>query len=79
MGNGRFITYEGTSYLQKITILSDYLATGNIVKAGHHVTSTKPEGNVVVENGGDLRIKASSVTLDTGTRVKLGGKLTISQ
>lgn len=78
-GSGHFITYEGTKYLQNITISSDYLATGNITNAGYDVTSTQPYGNVVVEDGGELRIKANETTLTNGVEVQLGGKLIISK
>lgn len=78
-GSGRFVTYEGTDYLQNITITSDYTATGNSVQAGYDVTSAQPVGNVVVESGGNLHIKANEATLSNGVEVKLGGTLVIEK
>lgn len=78
-GNGRIVTYEGTDYLQNITITTNHTATGSIVKAGYDVTNTKPVGNVVVENGGNLKIKANETTLTNGVEVKLGGTLEVGK
>ena len=39
----------------------------------------KDYGNVVVENGGELRIKANEAILTNGVKVKTGGKLVISK
>ncbi|MBR7154273.1 MAG: hypothetical protein IKD12_03065 [Paludibacteraceae bacterium] len=77
-GDGHFITYEGAEHLQNITISSSYMATGNVVNAGYDVTSDIPYGNVVIEDGGELRIKANETTLTKGVEVKLGGILIIN-
>ena len=43
------------------------------------VTSAKPYGNVTVEDGGELRIKANETILTKDVEVKLGGTLKISK
>ena len=78
-GSGRFVTYKGTDYLQNITITSNYIATGNNVMVGYDVTNTKPVGSVVVNSGGNLRIKANETTLTKDVNVELGGTLEISK
>ena len=78
-GDGRVITYTGTDYIQNIDISSNYLSTGNSVYVGYNVTDTKPEGNVIVENGGELRIKAYETILTAGVEIEFGGKLQISK
>lgn len=79
IGNGHFVTYEGIDYIQHITITSDYLSTGDTIYAGYNVTNSKPEGNVVIENGGNLRIKANKAILTRDVEVKTGGSLIISK
>lgn len=78
-GNGRFVLYSGTSYIQNTIITSDSIATGSVVYAGYDVTNDIQYGNVVVEDGGELRIKANETTLTNGVEVKLGGTLTIEK
>ena len=78
IGDGHFITYEGTDFVQDTTILSDYMATGNAVYVGYDVTTTKPFGKVVIENGGELRVKANTAILKKEVEVKVGGKLIIN-
>ena len=55
------------------------MVTGDNVYAGYDVTSTKPYGNVIVEDGGELRIKANETILTKDVEVKLGGTLKISK
>lgn len=79
IGSGRIITYRGTEYIQNVNILSQYLATGDSVYAGYNVTSTVPVGNVVVESGGDVRIRARETMFTRDVEVKLGGKLDVGR
>ena len=46
---------------------------------GYDVTNTKPVGSVVVNSGGNLRIKANETTLTKDVNVELGGTLEISK
>jgi hypothetical protein len=78
-GNGRFITYYGTDYVQDTIITSNYMATGNNVMVGYDVTNTKPVGSVIVQDGGNLRIMANDVILTRDVEIKQGGTLRISQ
>jgi len=73
------VLYEGIKFVQDTTIISDYLATGDTVYAGYDVTEEKPYGNVIVEDGGELRIKANEAILTKDVEVKLGGTLIISK
>ena len=53
---------EGNEYIQNTSILTDTIVDGNNVFVGYDVTNLKPEGNVIVENGGRLRIKTNETT-----------------
>ena len=76
-GNGQYVFFEGNMFLQDTTILSNHLVTGDSIYAGYDVTQTKPFGNVTVENGAELRIKANETILTKDVEVKLGGKLVL--
>lgn len=78
-GNGHFVTYEGTKYVQDTIITSYYLVTGDTVYAGFDVTMAEPVGDVIVENGGELRIKANETIVTKDVEIKLGGTLIISK
>lgn len=78
-GNGSYVTYNGTLYLQNTVITSDFLATGEIVNVGYDITDDIPYGNVIVEEEGALMIKANETTLENGVHVELGGTLTIEK
>lgn len=78
-GNGHYVLYGGTEFVQDTTIISGYLATGDTVYAGYDVTEEKMYGNVIVEDGGELRIKANETILTKDVEVKLGGTLLISK
>ena len=77
IGDGRFEVYEEIDFVQNITITSDYLVMGDTVYAGYDVTSTKPVGDVKVEDGGSLIIQANEAFLTKDVEVKLGGELKI--
>ena len=64
-------------YIQNITITSDTLVTGNVVYGGFDVTTAEPVGNVIVENGGHLRIRARETILTKDVEVKRGGRLDV--
>lgn len=52
--------------------------SGTSVFVGENVTTTKPIGEVVVEEGGNLRILyTNQVVLDAGFSVEEGGQLQI--
>ena len=69
---------EGNEYIQNTSILTYTIVDGNNVFVGYDVTNLKPEGNVIVENGGRLRIKTNeTTTLTKCVEVKLGGRLLI--
>ena len=53
------------------------MATGDSVYAGYDVTTTQPMGDVVINNGGNFRIKANETVLKNNVEVKLGGTLII--
>lgn len=78
-GDGSILFYEGTEYLQNVNISNDTIVNGYSVLAGYDVTTLKPVGNVIVNSGGKLKIKAINATLEPGVEVKLGGEMLISQ
>lgn len=68
-----------TVYLQNEEYSSGIsIDNANVVLAGEAVTPVKPQGNVIIHSGGELKItNASNVELHSGFEVKLGGKLEI--
>lgn len=79
-GHGSVILYGNDTFIQNEVISTKYLATGNTVKAGYNVTTTKPVGPVTVTNSGKLRIiTPGEVQLGTHFEVQLGGTLEIKE
>lgn len=77
LGDGHIIAYDSLDYIQNVNISIDYRVANASVNAGYDVTTDVPYGNVVVENGGELRINANETTLTKDVEVKLGGTLII--
>lgn len=76
-GDGQILKYVENGYIQNITITSDTLVTGNVVYGGFDVTPAEPVGNVIVEDGGHLRIRARETILTKDVEVKRGGRLDV--
>ena len=77
-GLGTIFNHISTIFIQNETISSQKLVTGMEVKVGRNVTSTKPEGSVIVTNGGSLHIRSDNgVTLDKDVNIQQGGQLII--
>lgn len=72
------IHYDETSgYIQNTNIenYSYYHKSGSIA-VGNHVNPNVTYGDVIVKNGGTLKINATSgVTFDTGFKCEIGGTL----
>lgn len=67
-------------YLQNINIYANKELNGGDIWAGKNVTDNIPIGEVVVKNGGSLKLKHSKkVFLEKGFKVELGGKLSVNK
>ena len=64
--------------IQNETLTSRQVYIGHTIDMGHHVTSTKPQGNAVVASGGDVTLKGGTVRLQPGTVIELGAKLSVN-
>lgn len=78
IGQGAINTYSGNIFIQRITYTNDAYETGITIRAGHHVTTQKKFGNVIIENGANVIFDSEDdATLEPGTEVKAGGSLIV--
>lgn len=71
--------YISTNYVQNKSIKRRTLTSSSPIVIGNNVTTEKPSGNVVIEDGGILQIKQNSeVSIPNGFECKLGGQLIIN-
>ena len=67
-------------YLQNKSIYSNEEYAGETIEAGRNVTNKVQVGDVIVKNGGSLKLKHQrKTTLDKGFKVEIGGKLSINK
>ena len=65
-------------YIQDETFEDDVIIDANCVDAGHDVTTEKPEGPVMIENGADVRMHGTNgVYIKNSFEVKKGATLEI--
>lgn len=77
-GNGHFINYNNSCYIQNRTFNTQTYLTGSTVCAGHHVTNDSPYGDVIISPSADVIIDADADTfLESGVEVSLGGQLEV--
>lgn len=72
-GNGSINTFNTNNYIQNQTFtINDYL-TGFNIFAGTNVTTSKPQGPVIIQSGANVVFDGDGdVTLDKGFEVQLG-------
>lgn len=74
-----YIKESNVVYLQNDTLSENMRIEGEYVIAGHHVTNSKPVGNLIMD-GGNINIKAKNkAELHSGTIIKVGTKLNINK
>ena len=62
------VTYHKNEYIQNETISYSRTYVGKTVKVGRSVTTTKPEGDVVID-GADVMINGGDVEIHPGTTI----------
>ena len=62
------LQYSKDMYIQNETINGVQNYWGNIIMVGEHVTATKPEGPVVIQNA-NVKMKANTVELHSGSTI----------
>ena len=66
-------------YIQNETFTTNKTRIGGNIYAGHNVTTQKPQGDVIIQNGATLKLKAqNNVYLENGFKVENGGILEIN-
>ena len=77
-GSGGIRTYNDTIYIQDSVFQSKAYFSGKVIKAGHHITTSKPFGDVIIRNGSYVIFDAEKdVLLENGFEVEQNGKLEI--
>ena len=69
-----FIQNPDTLYIQNTNISGTLDENYDVIKVGHHVTTTMSTGNVTTSNA-DITLRAREVLLDSGTYISVGTKL----
>ncbi|GHU69256.1 hypothetical protein FACS189413_07850 [Bacteroidia bacterium] len=66
-------TYPQDVYIQNLTLDHDYYIQGRHIYAGHHVTNTLPQGNVLITNNANVIFDAAeNVVFEPGFECALG-------
>ncbi|MBR4199142.1 MAG: hypothetical protein IKQ94_10255 [Bacteroidales bacterium] len=77
-GCGKARTYNDTAFIQDTIFYGKHYISGKVIKAGHHITTSKPFGDVIIRNGSYVIFDAEKdVLLDNGFEVEQNGKLEI--
>lgn len=72
-----FIIESGIIFIQNETITDNTMYESKTIKVGSCVTSTIPEGEVIISNG-VTRLKGDEIELAPGTTVEVGAQLQIN-
>jgi hypothetical protein len=64
-------------YIQNETISTDRYVEGNNIYVGNHVTASKPQGDVLINNNARLILKGKTVMLDAGVENSLGSSVEV--
>ena len=73
-GNGSINTFSQDTYVQNETFTIDKYITGNNIFVGRAVTTSKPQGDVIINNGVKVIFEATqNVNFEVGYEVKIGG------
>jgi len=65
-GSGSIIDYSQDVYIQNETISANRYIAGKSVYVGNHVTSSKPQGDVVINNGSNIIFDCKDITFESG-------------
>jgi hypothetical protein len=72
-GSGKINTYLSDIFIQNETLTGNRYVTGNTISAGTNVTSTKPQGPVLVKSASNIVFDAEgNIVLDKGFEVESG-------
>ena len=72
-GNGKINTFLSDIFIQNETLTGNQYIAGSTISAGTNVTSTKPQGPVVVKSASNIIFDAEGNTiLDNGFEVENG-------
>lgn len=75
---GQIHKFESDRYIQDTTYYGNAYETGETIWAGHQVTTQKPQGDVILEDGAHVIMDAENdVKLEPGVTVKLGAVLEV--
>ncbi len=72
-GNGKLINCDQEVYIQNETISTNRYIGGKNIYVGKAVTTAKPQGDVLINNGVNVIFDAQNVTFDDGFESQLGG------
>lgn len=76
-GSGLIKDYSQDVYIQNETISSDRYIAGKNIYAGSHVTTSKPYGNVLINNGACVIFDCKEIVLDAGFECAAGASFEV--
>ena len=77
IGNGSIPNYNQDVYIQNETISTNRYIGGRNIYIGSNVTTSKPQGNVVIRNNANVVFDAQNVVFDSGFECALGASFEV--
>jgi hypothetical protein len=77
-GNGSINIFSTDTYIQNETIILDKYVSGNNIYVGRNVTTSKPQGDVIITEGNEVIFnKEGNLELKGGFEVESGGSFEV--